>query len=124
LKSSRLYINIIQAAAFHFTRLRQTQMMDAINTPHTGLDPSKDLEKSLVPSETSVDVSPADVVPSADRSLWTRLSEAGVELRGAQPVPVELRTDTRYFNIFTIFSTSMTSLLPYVGQKTHRESQS
>ncbi|KAJ9145430.1 Purine-cytosine permease fcy22 [Pleurostoma richardsiae] len=86
--------------------------MDAINTPHTGLDPSKDLEKSLVPSETSVDVSPADVVPSADRSLWTRLSEAGVELRGAQPVPVELRTDTRYFNIFTIFSTSMTSLLP------------
>ncbi len=44
--------------------------------------------------------------------VWEKLSGAGVELRGAEPVPVEKRTDTRYVNVFTIFATSMTSLLP------------
>ncbi|KAI0106869.1 permease for cytosine/purines, uracil, thiamine, allantoin-domain-containing protein [Daldinia grandis] len=45
-------------------------------------------------------------------SFWTKLSNHGVEMRGAEPVPVEKRTDTRYVNVLTIFATSMTSLLP------------
>lgn len=45
-------------------------------------------------------------------SFWVGLSSHGVEMRGAEPVPVEKRTDTRYVNVLTIFATSMTSLLP------------
>ncbi|KAI1372398.1 permease for cytosine/purines, uracil, thiamine, allantoin-domain-containing protein [Hypoxylon crocopeplum] len=45
-------------------------------------------------------------------SFWAKLSNHGVEMRGAEPVPVEKRTDTRYVNVFTIFATSLTSLLP------------
>ncbi|KAH9897580.1 permease for cytosine/purines, uracil, thiamine, allantoin-domain-containing protein [Xylariomycetidae sp. FL2044] len=45
-------------------------------------------------------------------SFWAKFSDHGVEMRGAEPVPVEKRTDTRYLNVFTVFSTSMTSLLP------------
>jgi len=51
-------------------------------------------------------------VPAAGESFWQKLSGAGVEMRGAEPVPVEKRTDTQYINVFTIFATSMTSLLP------------
>lgn len=45
-------------------------------------------------------------------SFWATFSDHGVEMRGAEPVPVEKRTDTRYVNVFTVFATSMTSLLP------------
>ncbi|OTB17588.1 hypothetical protein K445DRAFT_57503 [Daldinia sp. EC12] len=45
-------------------------------------------------------------------SIWTKFSNHGVEMRGAEPVPIEKRTDTRYVNVLTIFATSMTSLLP------------
>ncbi|KAI1207028.1 permease for cytosine/purines, uracil, thiamine, allantoin-domain-containing protein [Annulohypoxylon truncatum] len=45
-------------------------------------------------------------------SFWATFSDHGVELRGAEPVPVEKRTDTRYVNVLTVFATSMTSLLP------------
>ncbi|CAK7217387.1 hypothetical protein SBRCBS47491_003146 [Sporothrix bragantina] len=51
-------------------------------------------------------------VPKVGESFWQKLSSAGFEMRGVEPVPVELRTDTRYLNVFTIFGTSMTSLLP------------
>ncbi|KAK4446638.1 putative purine-cytosine permease [Podospora aff. communis PSN243] len=44
--------------------------------------------------------------------FWEKLSGAGVELRGAEPIPEEKRTDTRYVNVLTVFATSMTSLLP------------
>ncbi|KAK6383956.1 hypothetical protein LTS17_003248 [Exophiala oligosperma] len=50
--------------------------------------------------------------PKIGASIWERLSFAGLERRGAEPVPVEKRTDTRYINVLTIFATSMTSLLP------------
>ncbi|KAJ9604251.1 hypothetical protein H2200_011085 [Cladophialophora chaetospira] len=50
--------------------------------------------------------------PKIAASFWQRLSFAGVEMRGAEPVPVTKRNDTRYINVFTIFATSMTSLLP------------
>lgn len=48
----------------------------------------------------------------AKLSIWQQLSSAGVEHRGSKPVPVELRTDTRYFDIFTTMCTPMLSILP------------
>lgn len=47
-------------------------------------------------------------------TIWQRLSAAGVEHRGSKPVPLELRTDTNYFNIFTTMCTPMLSILPLV----------
>lgn len=54
------------------------------------------------------------ILPDEDAklSLWQHLSAAGVEHRGSKPVPVELRTDTRYFDIFTTMCTPMLSILP------------
>lgn len=48
----------------------------------------------------------------AGPSIWQKLQGFGVETRGAKPVEIEARTDTRFFNVFTVFSTSMLSLLP------------
>lgn len=53
----------------------------------------------------------------AKLSIWQQLSAAGVEHRGSKPVPVELRTDTRYFDIFTTMCTPMLSILPCVKLK-------
>lgn len=83
----------------------------------------KDPEKNAPSSEdTSLREAGAvdDVfIPKTGHGLWEKLLNAGVELRGDQPVPVELRTDTRYLNICTILLTSMTSLLPYVSPPDH-----
>jgi hypothetical protein len=54
-------------------------------------------------------------VPIIASTLWEKLLDAGVELRGAEPIPREKRTDTQYLNTFTIFATSLTSLQPYVN---------
>ncbi|KAH8890564.1 hypothetical protein GQ53DRAFT_169772 [Thozetella sp. PMI_491] len=86
--------------------------MGDVAAAEKGLGSPKDVENKSSSSTPSVNVVASDEVAAPSSSLWSRLSDAGVELRGAQPVPVELRTDTRYFNIFTIFATSMTSLLP------------
>ena len=62
--------------------------------------------------ETAKGFEDALETPKIAPSFWQKLSFAGVEMRGAEPVPVEKRTDTQYINVFTIFATSMTSLLP------------
>jgi hypothetical protein len=41
---------------------------------------------------------------------WTAWT--GAEQRGAAPIPVELRTQTDYISVFTVFFTPMLSLLP------------
>ncbi|KAG4269127.1 hypothetical protein FPRO04_14776 [Fusarium proliferatum] len=44
--------------------------------------------------------------------LLRKLAVSGVEMRGLEPVPVEKRTHTKYYNIFTLFGGSFTSILP------------
>ncbi|KAI1392993.1 permease for cytosine/purines, uracil, thiamine, allantoin-domain-containing protein [Hypoxylon trugodes] len=64
-------------------------------------------------SSTTCETSEIEDQFSAPKSsFWTKFSDNGVEMRGAEPVPVEKRTDTRYVNVLTVFATSMTSLLP------------
>ena len=43
---------------------------------------------------------------------YQRLVDAGFEDNGIKPVPIENRTNKQYSNLFTIFFTSMLSLLP------------
>ena len=43
---------------------------------------------------------------------YQKLLDLGVEENGIKPVPVELRTQTQYNNIFTVFFTCLLCLLP------------
>ncbi|KAL2823258.1 permease for cytosine/purines, uracil, thiamine, allantoin-domain-containing protein [Aspergillus cavernicola] len=44
--------------------------------------------------------------------ILKKLATAGVEMRGLEPIPVEKRTHTKYYNIFTLFGGSFLSVLP------------
>lgn len=45
--------------------------------------------------------------------LWQKLTKgAAVETNGVQPVPVEERNDRRVLNVFTVWFTLSTNLLP------------
>ncbi|KAJ5450439.1 uncharacterized protein N7458_006888 [Penicillium daleae] len=52
------------------------------------------------------------ITPHSLTAILKRLAMAGVEMRGLDPIPVEKRTHTRYYNIFTLFGGSFLSLLP------------
>lgn len=41
-----------------------------------------------------------------------KLTTAGVEMRGIDPIPIEKRNHTKYYNIFTLFGGSFLSVLP------------
>ncbi|CAK7567041.1 MAG: hypothetical protein SEPTF4163_004999 [Sporothrix epigloea] len=50
--------------------------------------------------------------PEKNTRWYQKLIDAGFEDNGIKPVPVEERTNTQYSDLFTIFFTSMLSLLP------------
>lgn len=50
--------------------------------------------------------------PQSVKQFLKVLTTAGVELRGLEPVPVEARTHTKYYQIGTLFGGSFISLLP------------
>lgn len=68
--------------------------------------------------------SPAEDIPAAEAQSkgqfphlpdrWlSRIANWGVELRGVAPVPIEERTDARFINVFFVWFTLSTNLLPY-----------
>lgn len=76
------------------------------------VDALEDVERSISKEAGTVAIHDTFEEPRTGHSLWSKLVGTGLELRGSEPVPVEKRTDVRYLNVFTIFATSMTSLLP------------
>jgi hypothetical protein len=52
------------------------------------------------------------VAPSSVKSFLRKLTSAGIEMRGLEPIPVEDRNHTKYYNIFTLFGGSFMSILP------------
>lgn len=52
------------------------------------------------------------VAPQSFKNFLKGLATAGVELRGLEPVPLQDRTHTKYYNIMTLFGGSFVSLLP------------
>jgi hypothetical protein len=46
------------------------------------------------------------------RSIWKLLTKLGVEVRGIEPVPIEERVKTDYYNIFFMWMAIMCNLLP------------
>lgn len=52
--------------------------------------------------------------PQVPDKWLSRIANWGVELRGVTPVPIEERTDIRFINVFFVWFTLSTNLLPYV----------
>lgn len=78
-----------------------------------------DLEAKKTPADVSAaDMADIDVVETQSlsrRKVWLSRAVAwGVEVRGTTPVPLEERTDSRFINVFFVWFTMSTNLLPYV----------
>jgi hypothetical protein len=73
---------------------------------------SGDVERGT--SSSSIDAIPVEgsTEELSKPTFWSRLYDKGVEFHGGAPIPVEAQTNTRYLNVFTVYSTSMFSLLP------------
>ena len=60
-----------------------------------------------------VDVDEAESQSLSRRDVWlSRIRRLGVETRGITPVPLEERTDPRFINVFFVWFTMSTNLLP------------
>ena len=78
---------------------------------HESSEMSKDIDTELGVERKKDAVS----IPGTSEpvnSFWQKLVNLGVELRGLEPIPLELRTDENYVNILTLFSKTSMGLLP------------
>lgn len=86
------------------------------STPASGSDPEKGEKVEFgVTSVADVEVTEGEsqvLDSSALGRVWKVLLASGVELRGIEPVPEELRTDSAFNKIFTVWCTSLLCPLP------------
>lgn len=74
-----------------------------------------DEKDSPSPPVTAVDFDVAESQNYNKRTGWlTKIAAWGVEVRGITPVPLEERNDKRFINVFFVWFTMSTNLLPYV----------
>jgi hypothetical protein len=67
------------------------------------------------------DVAIAELQHDCSPKAWlSKIASWGVELRGIAPVPLEERTDKRYINVFFVWFTMSTNLLPSVHFSTQQ----
>jgi hypothetical protein len=71
---------------------------------------SKDVEKDAGTTVTLA--ADADETGYSRKPLWNRILNWGVEEVGITPIPLTRRTDTRYFNLFTMWFTALLCPLP------------
>ncbi|KAL2208561.1 hypothetical protein CC79DRAFT_1270914 [Sarocladium strictum] len=73
-------------------------------------------EKNIsLSGDAPVDVSEAESQSLSRRDVWlNRFKRWGVETRGTTPVPLEERVDTRFINVFFVWFTMSTNLLPII----------
>lgn len=50
--------------------------------------------------------------PEKHPRWYQRILDVGVEENGIKPVPIEKRTDGRFYNLFTVMFTALMCLLP------------
>jgi hypothetical protein len=68
-------------------------------------------------SQDDVDIAAAEAqgkFPRVPKKWLSRITNWGIELRGVSPIPLEERTDSRFINVFFVWFTLSTNLLPYV----------
>jgi hypothetical protein len=65
------------------------------------------------PTVDDVDVGAVESQNRKRMPAWmSRITSYGVELRGVTPVPAEERVDKRFINVFFVWFTMSTNLLP------------
>jgi hypothetical protein len=68
-------------------------------------------------TQDDVDIAAAEAqgkFPRVPEKWLSRITNWGIELRGVAPIPLEERTDSRFINVFFVWFTLSTNLLPYV----------
>lgn len=99
-------------------KFRKT-ILSQSTTTHTPSD-MMDLELKKAPADVST-ATQADIDAVESQSFgkyksWISKAAAwGVEIRGTSPVPLEERIDPRFINVFFVWFTMSTNLLPYVS---------
>ncbi|KAF9892279.1 hypothetical protein FE257_002056 [Aspergillus nanangensis] len=74
-----------------------------------------DTEKQPPTATVVADDSPNDLEKcNVLQKCASRISNWGIELRGITPVPLEERTDTQFINVFFVWFTMSTNLLPII----------
>jgi hypothetical protein len=74
---------------------------------------SEKKESSPTPTVAPIDLSVAESQSYGKAKTWlNKISSWGIELRGVTPVPLEERKDTRFINVFFVWFTLSTTLLP------------
>lgn len=77
------------------------------------MDKTEEKNSTSLTGSAPVDVDDAESQSLRRRDLWLhRFKRWGVETRGITPVPDEERVDTRFINVFFVWFTMSTNLLP------------
>jgi len=79
--------------------------------------PVHDIGRNHSAAEKEIDEKPDTRNNATKTTRWSRTmntltSKGEIELRGCQPVPCEDRTETNYFNIFTLWFSMSCNPLP------------
>ncbi|KFA64990.1 hypothetical protein S40285_09060 [Stachybotrys chlorohalonatus IBT 40285] len=75
----------------------------------------KSEEKTPVDVATDIDVVESQSQSFSRRTSWlTKVAAWGVEVRGITPISLEERTDPRFINVFFVWFTMSTNLLPII----------
>lgn len=73
----------------------------------------KTIIQSPVTTATDIDIGTVESQEHKRVPAWlSKFSAWGIEMRGITPVPLEERTDMRFINIFFVWFTMSTNLLP------------
>lgn len=79
---------------------------------HKGVQPQEEMDLGNDVEKYTVEVK-AEKPPGHLRSLVSRLeNHGGIEVKGAEPVPFEDRTVTRYWHVFSLWFCMSCNMLP------------
>lgn len=81
---------------------------------HADMSDKEKRSPSPVADVLDVGVAESQDYSPSPRGWMAKIASWGVELRGVTPVPIEERKDLRFINVFFVWFTMSTNLLPYV----------
>lgn len=85
---------------------------DVVEDRVKGDSPTEDVSDPEKATVTGDDQAPTDGAHPRRALFYRLLVTAHVEERGVQPVPLEERTNTRFFNVFAIWFCMNINLIP------------
>ena len=102
---------------FRFDNCSQRSLLLSITSQSEKFSDRMDLMPKKSPvtvrTDTQADISAVESQTLSRRKAWLgKAARWGVETRGITPVPLEERTDHRFVNVFFVWFTMSTNLLP------------